>query len=163
MLTVLTSFITITYQDFSRLPSSQSFLNNNVIDSTYIYYKTQLQTGSAKMLAYIAVSPNYPKQTPIFLLEFHYKGTYNSLSCDGLRNMEREINVFINEDDNENEKQNLLIRQIRKLIFCTEIFIHIEYPNEIPIQVTYFKKYQGKSRIHPYKYLAAAGGIYTHR
>lgn len=116
------------------------------------------------MLAYIAVSPDYPKQTPLFLLELQYKGTFNSLNCDALRNVERELNVHINELDDESDKAyGLLIRQIRKFIFCTEIFMHIEYPNEMPIQVTYFRKYHGKSRIHPYKYLLTAGGIYTHR
>lgn len=162
--TVLSSFVTITMQDFSKLPSAQPLLSENVVDSTFIFYKAVLQLNPAKMTAYVAVSPNYPKQSPIILLEFNYKGSLNALSSNGLRDIERDVNVYTDEpSDDADDSSGVLTRQIRKLFFCMEIFVHTEYSSEISVQSTYFRNIQGRNRSHPYRYIAAAGGMYTHR
>lgn len=162
VLATLSSFVTITMQEFSQLPSSEILIKEHIVDNTFIFYKASLQLNPAKLIAYIAVSSNYPIQCPIFLLEFTHKTTLNSLNCDGIRDIEREINVFAKQHEGS-ASSGLLLEQVRRLILCIEIFAHIEYPNEIPLQLSYFRGIQGKTRSHPYKYVSEAGGIYTHR
>lgn len=163
VLTTLNSFTTITFQDFSKVPSARLILQENFIDNSYIFYKATLQLSPAKLFAYIAVSPNYPAHYPLILVEFVYKTNYNALNSNGIRDLEKEINVFSGEPFEEEEHIGVLLRQIRKLFFAIEIFAHIEFPNEINVQTTYFREIQGRNRSRPYKYIPTGGGIYIHR
>lgn len=164
ILTSLTSFVTITMQEFSKLSSAQQILKENIIDHSFMFYKAAMQLNEAKIFAYIAVSPNYPKQYPLILVEFVHKENLNALNSNGLRDLEKEVNVYPDDLVNEEEKDDcVLLQQITKLFYSIEIFSHIVLPDEINVQATYFRGIQGRSRSLPYKYISSGGGIYIQR
>ncbi|KAK6619088.1 hypothetical protein RUM44_003470 [Polyplax serrata] len=164
MLSTLTSFVTISLEEFSKLPTAQQVLNDNIVDGSFLFYKATLQVNPAKLYAYIAVSPNYPSQYPLILVEFVYKGnTYNALNSNGLRDLEKEFNVYAEDPAEENKDEGTLLRQMTKLFHSVEIFAHVELSNEVNVQATYFRPIQGRSRSYPYKYISSGGGIYIQR
>ena len=160
----LTSFLTITLQEFSKIPTAQQIIKENIVDNSFMFYKAILSLNPTKFIAYIAVSPNYPQEYPLILIEFIHKTNHNSLNLNGLRDLEKEINVFPDDPPEEIKDENcVLLRQIRKLFYSIEIFARIEISKETNVQATYFRDTQGRTRSHPYKYISSGGGIYIQR
>ncbi|CAB4062751.1 THOC5 [Lepeophtheirus salmonis] len=116
----------------------------DIIDKTDFIYRLQIDRDPAKLIALIAIKPDYPRTHPIFCLNLHWNGEHNINNSEHIRALEREINLGLNNIFDENElvshRTEILSLQIQKLLSGFDVMLeawnatqdtdHLEFPRE---------------------------------
>ncbi|XP_071743634.1 THO complex subunit 5 homolog [Lepeophtheirus salmonis] len=150
----------VDFEQYSSLEVAKHL--QDIIDKTDFIYRLQIDRDPAKLIALIAIKPDYPRTHPIFCLNLHWNGEHNINNSEHIRALEREINLGLNNIFDENElvshRTEILSLQIQKLLSGFDVMLeawnatqdtdHLEFPRE----KTFLQPVRGRDRILPLKY-----------
>jgi len=165
----LKSFSSLTWEDFLLLPQAQRLVDSGLVDHFHFTFTAVIERGSAKLVAAIAVSPDYPKKHPIFLLSTTWKEGSTSLEDAALWDLEQEVNVHWEELLASGPSYLLLSNQMQRLLMCFDVYLEseniaevVEGPREFAKEKFFLQQSRGRNRTKPYKYNPAMD-LFVHR
>lgn len=148
-----------THEDFMHCPYAQRMTGSSLTSVNHLYFTGLIERGSAALSFQVTVAPDYPSSSPIFALSLRWKNERNALNDEGIREMEREVNVYARELVNARTMDQLLTIQLECLLMCLDVYLEtemdrseIEGPNEFAKEKMYPRLTRGPSRSKPYKY-----------
>ncbi|XP_063043325.1 THO complex subunit 5 homolog [Engraulis encrasicolus] len=166
----LTRWSAITYQEFEEMPLVQHVLKAGLAQDTDLYFMAQVERGTACLQAVVVLNPRYPDVTPLFSLCLLWKGERTGRTDDNLRAMESEVNVFRSELLGPRPGQQLLTNQLQRLCVCLDVYLEtesqvcdgVEGPREFPREKMCLRTARGPNRLKPFKYNHPQG-FFSHR
>ncbi|KAG8225852.1 hypothetical protein J437_LFUL004782 [Ladona fulva] len=160
----LASWHIATWEDYRVAGTTQKLVQAEAVSKADNFYRAVINRGTARLIALVAVKPDYPRSPAVFSLNLHWCGEHNSSNDDAIRDMEAEVNIHWKElAKGHGWGQGLLAAQFRRLISCLDIYLEATAPNEFPREKTFFKPFRGRNRARPYKYLPIGCGIFSQR
>ncbi len=132
----------------------------------------------AKLQAQVAINQDYPRVTPLFAINIHWKQQERNFTNDeAIRDMERELNLYRDNflpDKESNSKRlrrslskltveeknyELFNKQICHLLVCFDIYLESEsyylQDNEYQRMKLFPQTVRGRDRKRPYSYMAS--------
>ncbi|CAH2262836.1 THO complex subunit 5 homolog [Pararge aegeria] len=155
----LTQWQSITWNEYSQAPSTLFLISEGLVTDVFMLYRAIITRQSAKLVALVAVSSDYPKKAPLFSLTLHWNGTHNSLTNDDIRDIERVINTDWHASD---KGRCSLSSQIMKLLTCLDILLETMGSPEFPPDKVMLQSVRGRNRMKPYKFLKQGAGAFVH-
>ncbi|XP_018332328.1 THO complex subunit 5 homolog B [Agrilus planipennis] len=155
----LTKFVSSSWSNFCKVPSSALFIENEVVGQSDLFYTAIISRNNAIMQAHIVVKNNYPIQLPIFVLLVKYKGELHSGNSDDVRDMERAVNVGWCHGSSCAEW--LLAAQIKCLCMYFDVYLETSDPAAFQQNVVFFRNVSGRNRGRPFKFHKIGTGIFT--
>lgn len=160
----------ITYEDFVNYPHVQRMISSDLVLSCHLVFMGLVERGSAALTFRVVIAPDYPSSSPIFALSLRWKNEHNALNDEGIREMEREVNICSRGSVDPRSLDQLLIVQVQSLLMCLDVYLETEMdrsaaterPNEFPKEKMFPRMTRGPSRSKPYKYDFQLG-FFTHR
>lgn len=153
----LTQWQTVGWPEYSQAPSTSFVISEGLVTGDNMLYRAIITRQSAKLVALVAISSDYPKQAPIFSLTLHWNGTHRASSNDDIRDIER----IINTDLEQNESTHCtLSTQMMKLLTCLDILLETMGSSEFPPDKVMMHPVRGRNRMKPYKYLKQGAGVF---
>ncbi|XP_071445932.1 THO complex subunit 5 homolog A isoform X2 [Hetaerina americana] len=160
----LASWHIATWDDYKVASTTQRLVQAGAVTRADNLYRAVINRGTARLIALVAVKPDYPRSPAVFSLNLHWNGEHNSSNDDAIRDMEAEVNVHWRElAKGRGWGWGLLAAQFLRLISCLDIHLEASAPNEFPRDKVFFKPVRGRNRARPYKYLPIGGGIFSQR
>lgn len=165
----LVSFQSLPWEDFQALPQVQRLIDDGIVKPSHFTFLATLERGSAKLHAALTVSPDYPRQPPIFVLWTTWKEGFTSLEDTALWDLEKEVNLYWTELATRSSPCSLLAYQIQRLLMCFDVYLEtervsdaIEGPQEFAKEKVFLQRTKGRSRAKPYQYVPNLG-LFMHR
>ncbi|XP_072949391.1 THO complex subunit 5 homolog [Epargyreus clarus] len=155
----LTQWQTVSWQEYCQASSTAYLVAEGLVTADNMLYRAIITRQSAKLVAMVAVSSDYPKKAPLFSLTLHWNGTHNAATNDDLRDIERVINTDWNTE--ESLECPTLSTQMTKLLTCLDILLETSGSSEFPPDKVIFQPVRGRNRIKPYKYLRQGTGVFV--
>ncbi|XP_041979640.1 THO complex subunit 5 homolog [Aricia agestis] len=153
----LTQWQSIGWQEYCQAPSTSFLISEGLVNSENMLYRAIITRQSAKLVALVAVSCDYPKTAPLFSLTLHWNGTHHGGTNDDIRDIERIINTNCGIKEN---MPNMLSAQITKLLTCLDILLETTGTSEFPPDKIMIQAVRGRNRMKPYKYLNQGTGMF---
>lgn len=160
----LASFQSLPWEDFLALPQVKRLVDDGIVKSSHFTFSAVLERGSAKLHAALTVSPDYPREPPIFVLRTTWKEGFTSLEDRALWDLEKEVNLYWTELASCGSAHRLLAYQLKRLLTCFDVYLEtegtsdaIEGPQEFAKEKVFFQRTKGRSRAKPYKYVPSLG------
>lgn len=153
----LTQWQTVGWPEYSQAPSTLFVISEGLVTSDNMLYRAIITRQSAKLVALVAISNDYPKKAPIFSLTLHWNGTHHTGSNDDIRDIERIINTDLARDENVH---CTLSTQMMKLLTCLDILLETMGSSEFPPDKVMLNPVRGRNRMKPYKYLKQGVGVF---
>ncbi|XP_019619775.1 PREDICTED: THO complex subunit 5 homolog isoform X4 [Branchiostoma belcheri] len=165
----LTTWKSITYDDYIVLPYSQPVVDSGMVHETDNFYLAVVQRGSATLTAAVLLSPGYLTCPPVFSLNLNM-GTDRTASCDeNIRAMEHEVNVHYKELLVKGSHDQLLTNQLQRLLMCLDVYLETqstssatEGPSEFGREKICPRVVRGPSRCKPFVF-NSQHGFFTQR
>ena len=132
----------------------------------------------ATLQAYIVINQDYPRVKPVLAVNVNWKHERNFSNDEAIRDMEREINMFTDNQDegtaslsklsrsasiiqrHDERNYDIFSKQINHLLICFDIYLESEsyYLNSYEYQRTklFTSTVRGRDRKRPYSYMAAS-------
>ncbi|CAF4934451.1 unnamed protein product [Pieris macdunnoughi] len=153
----MTQWQSVSWSEYVQAPSTAFLVSEGLVNPDNMLYRAIITRQSAKLVALVALSSDYPKKAPLFSLTLHYNGTHHSGTNDDIRDIERYVNTNWQGD---NLKPNLS-NQITKLLTCLDILLETMGTQEFPPDKVMLQPVRGKNRMKPYKFLKQGSGIFV--
>ncbi|GAB6030068.1 THO complex subunit 5 [Chamberlinius hualienensis] len=161
--TRLISFLSIPWDDYKVLPLTKELISSGIVNSSYFSFKVTFERGTARLIAWVAVSPHYPVVTPVFTLQVEWREIRTGLNDLAIQDLEKEVNIYWNELVDKHRDQ-LFINQIYRLMICFDLYLETEDTNESEGKMKEFPREKnlvymksGRDRAKPYKYAKNLG------
>lgn len=154
----LTQWQSITWQEYCQAPSTSFLIAEGLVTDVNMLYRAIITRQSAKLVALVAVSSDYPKKAPLFSLTLHWNGTHTALTNDDIRDIERVINT----DWVSSEKVHTVSSQMMKLLTSLDILLETMGSPEFPADKVMLQSVRGRNRAKPYKFLKQGAGVFVH-
>lgn len=154
----LVQWQTVGWPEYSQAPSTAIVISEGLVSDSHMLYRAIITRQSAKLVALVALSSDYPKKAPIFSLTLHWNGTHHAGTDDDIRDIERVINTDLDESFG---KTRILSSQMCKLLTCVDILLETTGSAEFPPDKVMFTPVRGRNRMKPYKYLKQGSGIFV--
>lgn len=154
----LTQWQSVSWSEYNQSPSTTFLVSEGVVNPDSMLYRAIITRQSAKLVALVAVSTDYPKKAPLFSLTLHYNGTHNNTTSDDIRDIERVVNTDWQNDDS---KHYSLSHQIQQLLICLDILLESMGTTEFPPDKVMLQPVRGKNRMKPYKFIKQGAGIFV--
>lgn len=159
-----------TYEDILTYPYMQRMIGCDLASPSRLFFTGLVERGSAALTFHVVVAPDYPLSSPVFALSLRWKDERTALSDEGIREMEKEVNVYAKDLVDPRSMDQLLTIQVQNLLMCFDIYLEtemdsrsaIEGPNEFAKEKMCPRIFRGPSRSKPYKYNFQLG-FFTHR
>ncbi|XP_054718648.1 THO complex subunit 5 homolog B-like [Uloborus diversus] len=166
--TQVKKWMPIEFKEAMNYANAEELVELNIISEDVMMFKAEIQRGSALMVILVAIPPDYPGRTPVFLLQLFWKGSHTAVTNGALRELEEEVNVHFVENLPEEFKSNLLVCQMHHLVVCFDVFLETEScdsfegVNEFKREKVVARSSRGRSHSRPYKCISTQG-IFTFR
>lgn len=154
----LTQWQSVSWLEYSVSPSTAFLIAEDLVSADNMLYRAIVTRQSAKLVALVAVSSDYPKKAPLFSLTLHWNGTHHAGINDDIRDIERLINT---NWDVDNSEPPTLLTQMSKLLICIDILLETSGSIEFPPDKVIFQPVRGRNRIKPYKFLKQGAGLFV--
>ncbi|XP_068633298.1 THO complex subunit 5 homolog [Battus philenor] len=154
----LTQWQSVGWPEYSQSPSTAFLIAENLVTADHMLYRAIITRQSAKLVALVALSSDYPKTSPLFSLTLHWNGTHHAGINDDIRDIERFINTNWDKEDFE---AHTLSTQITKLLTCIDILLETSGSGEFPPDKVMFRTVRGRNRSKPYKFLKQGPGLFV--
>ncbi|XP_014367181.2 THO complex subunit 5 homolog [Papilio machaon] len=154
----LTQWQSVGWPEYSQSPSTAFLIAEGLVTAENMLYRAIVTRQSAKLVALVALSSDYPKKAPLFSLTLDWNGTHHAGVNDDIRDIERLINT--NWDTNDFEAQTLSA-QMTKLLTCIDILLETSGSVEFPPDKVILKQVRGRNRMKPYKILKQGPGLFV--
>ncbi|VVC86666.1 unnamed protein product [Leptidea sinapis] len=154
----LTQWQSITWAEYSQAPSTAFLISEGLVSPDYMLYRAIITRQSAKLVALVALSCDYPKQAPIFSLTLHWNGTHHCGTSDDIRDIERVINT---DWHSENSNPVTLSIQMAKLLTCLDILLETMGSSEFSPDKVMLEPVLGRTRMRPYKFIKNGTGMFV--
>eukprot|EP00095_Tigriopus_kingsejongensis_P000367 maker-scaffold319_size207808-snap-gene-0.28 protein:Tk00367 transcript:maker-scaffold319_size207808-snap-gene-0.28-mRNA-1 annotation:"tho complex subunit 5-like protein" len=110
------NWTSVNWDQYKILDVTQHLVQGQAVDENDFFYRLQINRDpSAKLIALIAVKPDYPNRNPVFCLNLHWEGEYNVHNCEHIRDLELLINRG-HEDLSSEARGKLLSLQLQRLL-----------------------------------------------
>uniref|UniRef100_A0A6P7GLF6 THO complex subunit 5 homolog n=1 Tax=Diabrotica virgifera virgifera TaxID=50390 RepID=A0A6P7GLF6_DIAVI len=153
----ISKWIAISYQKYCQLEFTKTFLEEELVAPSDLFYSLQISRGSASLEAFIVIKSNYPSTLPIISVCVNYNGVHHSENDDEIRDMERLLNVSVREA----LSPSVLSLQIVRLCSYFDVYLETTNPKEFPQTVTFVKSVSARNRRRPFIYRKVGNGIFT--
>lgn len=153
----LTQWQTVVWQEYSQASSTSFFISEGLVSADNMLYRAIITRQSAKLVAMVAISSDYPKQAPLFSLTLHWNGAHHAGTSDDIRDIERVINT---DWQSTKTRQSSLSSQILKLLICLDILLETTGSSEFPPDKVMLQSIRGRNRMKPYKFLNQGAGVF---
>lgn len=70
----LVQLSSITWEDYVASNATKLFIDENYVDSNNLLYRAVITRDSAKLECFISISPNFPKELPLWALALSWNG-----------------------------------------------------------------------------------------
>ncbi|CAH2096107.1 unnamed protein product [Euphydryas editha] len=154
----LTQWQSVGWQEYSQALSTSFFISEGLVTADKMLYRAIITRQSAKLVALVAISSDYPKHAPLFSLTLHWNGTHHAGTSDDLRDIERVINT---DWQSTEKKQSTLSAQMLKLLTCLDILLETTGSSEFPPDKVMLQSIRGRNRMKPYKFLKQGAGVFV--
>ncbi|XP_050434207.1 THO complex subunit 5 homolog A isoform X2 [Adelges cooleyi] len=166
---VLSPWNTMTWDNYNKLPYCKPHVESESVSEQDLLFKRVVNYKTAALTVVMAIKCDYPSSTPVFALQLnmptHNEGTsvLNSTNNNSIRELEREINVF-NEQSEDDDVNELLINIIGRLVVCFEVMMETWGHADFPKTKTVLYNIRGRTRSHPFKAVKHhSGTLFEHR
>lgn len=159
----------ISWEEYRKNKSTHWLIEQNQVGELDFVYRMNISRGPAKALALIAIRNNYPESPPLFSIEVNWKGLLTAASSDAIRDMEREVNVYVQEFMAGKEWiDTLLAAQVTRLLYCFDVYLEANAVTDedkklFPREKVFIQATRSRTRSLPYKYVEMGGGVFTQR
>jgi len=116
----LKSWESFTWEQFCQGAEHSTLVKDGTIDSSQFLFKFVVTRGIATLTGLVAMKGDYPLSTPIFILTLAWKDRWNSSNNEWIRDLEREINMEMEESD---KNKSVLIHQVYKLTVLLDVML----------------------------------------
>ncbi|XP_038209805.1 THO complex subunit 5 homolog [Zerene cesonia] len=154
----LTQWQSVSWSEYSQTPSTAFLISEGLVTPDNMLYRAIITRQSAKLVALVALSSDYPKKAPLFSLTLHYNGTHHNASNDDIRDIERVVNT---DWQSGNIKSQSLSQQIQQLLICLDVLLESMGTSEFPPDKVMMQPVRGRNRMKPYKYIKQGTGIFV--
>lgn len=155
----LTSWKKITFEDFKALPFTHDAIESDLVDDNCSIYQARFTREEILDVA-IVLFGSYPASLPLFLVGVGNGAVSKVVPTAQLKNLECEVNTHVEEFLEMDDPNMILSNQLRKLQVCYDMLI--ETGDEFPTrEKLYARKTRGRDRNRPYLYNRE--GYFTHR
>lgn len=155
----LSKWSSISYQNFCQADYTSQLVDEDIVSPSDLFYSVKISRGEATLQALIVIKNTYPVPPPIFSLNLNYNGNYNSVNCDEIRDMERELNA--DWDYGPKSSAWLLSGQLTHLCSFLDVYLETAYPRTFPTNSKFIRSISGRNRRRPFKFRKIGTGIFT--
>ncbi|VVC41360.1 Hypothetical protein CINCED_3A010907 [Cinara cedri] len=166
---VLSPWNTMSWDNFKNLEYCIPHIEFGTVTENDLLFKRVINYKTATLIVVMAIKCDYPVSNPIFALQLNMPTTnegisvLNSTNNNSVRELEREINVFHKQIENEDINE-LLINLIGRLVICFEVMMETWGHSDFPKTKTILYNIRGRTRSHPFKVVKHHSGIiFEHR
>ncbi|XP_032517733.2 THO complex subunit 5 homolog [Danaus plexippus] len=153
----LTQWQSVGWNEYSQSTSTSFLISEGQVNPENMLYRAIITRQSAKLVALVAVSSDYPKKAPLFSLTLHWNGTHTAGTNDDIRDIERIINTNWTNDGNK----STLTAQMTKLLTCLDILLETTGSSEFPPDKVMFQSVRGRNRMKPYRFIKQGTGVFV--
>jgi len=155
----LTSWKRITYEDFKALHFTTDAVESGCVDDNCSIYQARLTREEILDVA-IVLFGSYPTSLPLFLVGIGNGVVSKVVPVSQLKNLECEVNNHMDDFIEMDDPNMILSNQLRKLQVCYDMLVETgeDYPTR---EKLYARKTRGRDRNRPYLY--SKEGYFTHR
>lgn len=148
---ILQQFVSLSFAEYSALACTKRFVEEEILNSSDLFYRAIVTRGSAKLECYIAVPSNFPNEYPIFALELNYDNKYNAVNSSHIREIEGYVNSM-----KADKIDNILPLQLQRAMSSLDIFLETESkqsgdPSEFHQENNFSCSFRGRHRSRPYQ------------
>jgi len=166
---VLSPWNTMTWDNFNKLEYCLPHVQFGSVSENDLLFKRVINYKTATLTVVMAIKCDYPKSNPIFALQLNMSNTsegtsvLNSTNNNSVRELEREINVFHEQTEDEDINE-MLINLIGRLVVNFEVMMETWGNSDFPKTKTILYNIRGRTRSHPFKAVKHHSGIiFEHR
>ncbi|CAH1801716.1 unnamed protein product [Owenia fusiformis] len=159
VLSKISSWKRTTYEDFVSVPYTEEMTEEGLVQESDMFFTTVLERGSAKLIAQVVISPDYPNQPPLLATQVHYGTKRTAFSDESIKEIEAEVNLHFEELTSQKSCDQLLSNQMQRLLMCFDVYLETEEnnaavsgPKEFPKENIYQRTCRGRNRGRPYFY-----------
>ncbi|KAK7601975.1 hypothetical protein V9T40_009416 [Parthenolecanium corni] len=157
----------ISWDRISTDPAFETLLQNLDLSEYDRFFETIFVRNTAKLIAKVIVKPNYPDMTPVFSIRIENGSKkYNAQNNNNVRDMEKEVNFYVEELYEKLGKQKnwILTAQMNKLAICFDIFLECTDRDNFPREKLFYHHVRGRSRSLPFKFVTRGKeGLFVQR
>ncbi|CAG0887791.1 unnamed protein product [Darwinula stevensoni] len=159
----LSSWKSISWGEYSSASTVIPIVREELVSPHSRFYRALLERGSAaRIVALIAVDPDYPRKIPLFSLSLKWRGERTAKNDENVRNrmysmgqeLERELNVHL---DGVGRKEEILSLQLHRLLLGMDVYLEStclgDNPAEFPKEKLFFAQARGRNQVKPLHYL----------
>ncbi|CAG5045918.1 unnamed protein product [Parnassius apollo] len=154
----LTQWQSVGWPEYSQSPSTAFLISEGLASADNMLYRAIVTRQSAKLVALVALSSDYPKKSPLFSLTLHWNGTHHAGINDDIRDIERILNT---NWDEEISGMHTLSAKMTKLLTCIDILLETTGSIEFPPDKVMFRPVRGRNRMKPYKFIKQGAGLFV--
>ncbi|KAL4132690.1 hypothetical protein QTP88_009807 [Uroleucon formosanum] len=166
---VLSPWNTMAWENFIKLEYCKPHVEFGTVAENDLLFKRVINYKTATLTVVMVIKCDYPKSNPIFTLQLNMPTTnegmsvLNSTNNNSVRELEREINVFHEQIEDEDINE-MLINIIGRLVVCFEVMMETWGHPDFPKTKTILYNIRGRARNHPFKAVKHHSGIiFEHR
>ncbi|CAI6351307.1 unnamed protein product [Macrosiphum euphorbiae] len=169
LISVLSPWNTMAWENFIKLEYCKPHVEFGTVTENDLLFKRVINYKTATLTVVMVIKCDYPKSNPIFTLQLNMPTTnegmsvLNSTNNNSVRELEREINVFHEQIEDEDINE-MLINIIGRLVVCFEVMMETWGHLDFPKTKTILYNIRGRARNHPFKAVKHHSGIiFEHR
>ena len=147
----------IEWTQYRALEVTHHLVESGIVSGDDFFYRLQVNRDPASLIALIAVKPDYPKSTPYFCLNLHWRGEHNSTNSEHVRRLEREVNA---ESERIPKECRSILLTVQLLRLLTNFDVTLEAWNaaepgdslDFPREKAFIHPIRGRDRSLPIHY-----------